>query len=117
MELIPAPATGAIPEPAKRQKTTEIFLIVRIEPDGATVKAVGRDAWALRHLINAGESGITPLERPAPRWSHYVWKLRGMGLVIETIDEAHGGPFSGHHARYVLRSEISILEDKLGMAA
>ena len=36
--------------------------------------------------------------------------------VIETIRERHGGAFPGDHARYVLRSRITVL-DKLGAAA
>jgi hypothetical protein len=42
-----------------------------------------------------------------------VLNLRGMGLIIETIHESHDGPFSGTHARYVLHSQISILEGVL----
>lgn len=51
-----------------------------------------------------------PIDNPAPRWSGYVHKLRKAGIVIETIRESHGGPFAGEHARYVLRTEITILE-------
>src|SRR5665811_1625975 len=32
----------------------------------------GRDAWALDQLIRAGKRGCTPIDNPAPRWSHYV---------------------------------------------
>lgn len=82
----------------------------RILPDGLPMTIVGRDAWCLERLLAAGKKGCTPIEQPAPRWSHYVWKLRTKhGIVVETIDEPHGGTFSGHHARYVLRSEVEIL--------
>src|SRR5262249_54074389 len=30
-------------------------------------------------------------------------------LRIDTITERHGGPFAGHHARYVLRSRIRVI--------
>ena len=70
----------------------------------------GREAWALRELINAGARGCTPIDNPAPRWSHYVWLLRDT-FVIETIHEPHGGLFQGTHARYVLRSPLVILQD------
>jgi len=70
----------------------------------------GRVAWTLHQLLTAGESGCTPIENPAPRWSDYVFKLRREGLDIETITEKHGGTYSGHHARYVLRSPVEILE-------
>jgi hypothetical protein len=78
-------------------------------PELGRLEAVGRDAWALLSLHGAGTTGCTPIDHPGPRWSHYVWKLRQMGLAIETIDEAHDGPFAGSHARYVLRSPITIL--------
>lgn len=68
----------------------------------------GRELWTLEHLVRAGARGVTPIERPAPRWSHYVHQLREMGLAIETIREEHGGDFPGFHGRYVLRSRVVI---------
>lgn len=70
-----------------------------------TVK--GRDRWALEHLIYAGTRGCTPIDRPGPRWSAYVCKLRKKGVNIETLHEGREGPFPGHHARYALRSSIT----------
>ena len=70
----------------------------------------GRAAWALDQLIRAGSEGCTPITRPAPRWSDYCFKLRRAGVNVETITEAHGGSYSGHHARYVLRSPVTVLE-------
>lgn len=52
--------------------------------------------------------GCTPIDNPAPRWSHYVWLLRGHGFKIETILEDHGGPFSGSHARYLLHDAVTL---------
>jgi len=83
----------------------------RIEPDGPTITVIGRDAWALQMLIEAGKAGVTPLDTPGPRWSGYVHKLRKAGLVIETIHEGHGGPFPGRHGRYVLRSNVTLLDE------
>lgn len=77
---------------------------------GNTITVRGRDAWALDALIASGFVGVTPLHNPAPRWSGYVHKLRKAGLLVETIDEGHKGPFAGTHARYVLRSPVSVLE-------
>jgi len=94
----------------------KLRVMARIEPDGGTHEVVGRDAWALLHLIDRGNLGCTPIDTPGPRWSHYVYKLRGMGFVIETIDESHGGPFAGTHARYVLRSQVTIVTE-MGRAA
>ena len=87
------------------------FLKVRLDR-GQTLAFRGRDAWALLQLHAANENGCTPIENPGPRWSGYVHKLRKAGLNIETIREAHGGPFPGDHARYVLRSPITILESE-----
>jgi hypothetical protein len=90
--------------------TERISLTFRMEPDGLTLTVYGRDAWTLNQLLQAGERGCTPIDNPAPRWSGYVHNLRKLGLNIETIHEAHQGPFPGTHARYVLRSPVSILE-------
>ena len=96
--------------------SNKLRIIAKIEPDGGVQEVVGRDAWALLNLIEAGKRGCTPITTPGPRWSHYVWKLRGMGFIIETVHEDHGGPFAGTHARYVLHSQVTILRE-LGRAA
>ena len=88
-----------------------LMVRVRIELDGRTLTLSGRDAWALQKLIEVGENGVTPLDTPGPRWSGYVHNLRKAGLVIETIHESHGDPFPGTHARYVLRSAVTVLDD------
>ena len=91
------------------------ILTVKAKVDGGPVVTVrGRDAWALLELKASNENGCTPIEHPGPRWSGYVHKLRRAGFVIETIREAHGGPCSGQHARYVLWSPITILEKEGG---
>ena len=81
------------------------------DDDGPAVTVCGREAWALKALMAAGERGCTLIDHPGPRWSGYVHDLRGLGIVIETVRERHGGPFPGDHARYVLRSRIAILDD------
>jgi hypothetical protein len=90
------------------------MLIGDNEAPAITVR--GREAWALLQLHSAGERGCTPLDNPGPRWSGYVHDLRKLGLEIETIHEPHAGSFPGTHARYVLRSRITIL-DQVGRAA
>lgn len=67
----------------------------------------GRERWALECLMAAREKGCTPIHNPAPRWSAYVFELRGMGVAIETIRELHAGPFERTHARYVLRAQVN----------
>lgn len=89
-------------------KRRAFTVIARLLPDGQPMVIAGRDAWALHQLYLAGKSGCTPIDTPGPRWSHYVYKLRRLGIDVETITETHGGQFSGHHARYVLRSSISL---------
>ena len=87
--------------------------VVRVEAtvgDGPPRQFLGRVAWALHELVQAGEQGCTPVTHPGPRWSDYVFKLRRDGVNVETVTEMHGGAFSGHHARYRLRSTVVILE-------
>ena len=95
----------------------KLTISARILPDGKPMTVVGRDAWALRNLVKAGEAGCTPIDHPGPRWSHYVFKLRGFGFLIETVNENHGGQFAGTHARYVLRSKVEILRESDGREA
>lgn len=92
-----------------RKPSRKPSLTVRIEPDGATIHLIGREAWALDQLIRAGKRGCTALQNPGPRWSAYILKLRQAGLTIETIHERHAGPYAGNHARYVLRNELAVL--------
>jgi hypothetical protein len=35
---------------------------------------------------------------------------RKLGAVIDTLQDAHSGPFAGFHARYMLRSSVTVLE-------
>ena len=73
--------------------------------------ATGRVAWALAELVRAGKRGVTPIDNPGPRWSAYIFTLRTeYGLDIETVNEPHGGPYPGTHARYVLKSRIEVIE-------
>lgn len=79
-------------------------------PASTPITVVGRDAWCLRTLIDAGKRGFSSVDNPAPRTSHYIFKLRRFGFAIETITEMHGGNYPGHHARYVLHSDVQVLE-------
>lgn len=84
--------------------------VYKIHPEGGgepfTIEAGGREAWALDRLTEAGPKGCTPIEQPAPRWSAYVHRLRGLGVPIETRHEPHGGAFAGTHGRYTLRARV-----------
>jgi hypothetical protein len=79
-------------------------------PDGSQQSFVGREAWTLRHLLSAGSTGVTTVDHPAPRWSHYVYKLRKAGLVISTDYEGHKGDFPGTHGRYRLETPVTVVE-------
>jgi hypothetical protein len=85
-------------------------LTVRL-PDGRDQTFHGREAWTLRHLVNAGPAGITTIDHPAPRWSHYVFKLRQAGLVITTDREPHGGAYPGNHGRYRLQTPVRVVSE------
>lgn len=83
--------------------------LYEIHPEGGelfAIEAKGREAWALNRLIEAGPRGCTPIEQPAPRWSAYVHRLRGLGVPIETRHEPHGGAYAGTHGRYILRARV-----------
>jgi hypothetical protein len=70
----------------------QISIRVRILPDGKTLTIFGREAWAVRHLIDAGDKGVTTIDTPGPRWSSYVFDLKAMGLDIETRNEKQEAP-------------------------
>lgn len=78
----------------------------RITRDMKVKVITGRNEWCLRELMKAGKRGCTSLSHPAPRWSAYVFCLRELGIDIETVREEHKGEFPGHHARYILRSNV-----------
>jgi len=83
------------------------YQVVCADGTETQITVSGRNKWALDMLILAGRRGCTPIDNPAPRWSAHAFNLRQLGIAIETITEAHGGPFSGTHARYVLRASVS----------
>ncbi|MEY9782294.1 winged helix domain-containing protein [Sinorhizobium fredii] len=101
---------------AKAQYSMRVQIMDKGEPVGLPMTIVGRDAWMLQGLIKAGKAGCTSIDNPAPRISHYIFKLRGFGIAIETVHESHSGPFPGSHARYFLRSDLVVLDEK-GLAA
>jgi hypothetical protein len=76
--------------------------------DAFRIAVAGRVRWALDQLRAAGTTGCTPIFNPAPRWAAYIYSLREIGVEVETITETHEGDFPGHHARYVLRSGVSL---------
>lgn len=95
-------------EPPVRGKA--FIVSARIGGDEAPVQLFqGREAWALLQLVAAGVNGITPISRPAPRWSAYIRQLRLRGVGIRTVKERHGPPFAGQHGRYVLTMPVVVV--------
>lgn len=82
------------------------------KPSGDQQTFNGREAWALRRLVDAGARGLTTLEHPAPRWSHYIYKLRKAGLSISTDYEGHKGEFPGTHGRYRLETPVEVVSGR-----
>jgi len=78
-------------------------------PSGSYLTFIGREAWTLRRLLEAGAVGVTTIDHPAPRWSHYIFKLRRAGLTISTEYESHSGPFPGTHGRYRLETPVTVV--------
>ncbi len=89
-----------------RLKRAGIYIITPECGKAFIICAKGRNGWALDRLREAGPRGCTPIDQPAPRWSAYVFNLRGLGVPIETQFEPHGGEFSGTHGRYILRAQV-----------
>jgi hypothetical protein len=89
-----------------RAKRAGLYHIQPESGEAFDICAKGRTAWALDRLREAGPRGCTPITEPAPRWSAYVFNLRGLRVPIETVTEPHGGEFSGTHGRYVLRARV-----------
>ena len=79
-------------------------------PDGSQQSFAWREAWTLRRLVAAGPTGVTTIDHPAPRWSHYVFKLRRAGLAISTDYVSHKGDFPGKHGRYRLETPVTVVE-------
>lgn len=99
-------ASGQICHGAAMDDITELTVIL---PNDERVTVKGREAWTLQTLISAGAAGVSVIDRPVPRWSCYVHRLRRRGMVIETVREAHGGTYAGRHGRYVLRQPVSVV--------
>ncbi|MFX0546504.1 winged helix domain-containing protein [Roseovarius sp. S1116L3] len=96
------------PKRIKRHSRGTSYCITSSAGEAFRIIVSGRDRWALEELRKAGARGCSPIQNPAPRWAAYVHNLRDLGVEIETITEAHEGDFPGHHARYVLRSGVSL---------
>jgi len=86
----------------------KVSATLNLSEQSRTFELKGRLGWAMMQLIDAGPLGVTPITRPAPRWSGYVFDLRELGIPIETIMEPHEGNYPGQHARYVLSCDAQV---------
>ncbi|MDX0911939.1 hypothetical protein GOL41_17385 [Sinorhizobium medicae] len=102
---------------SRRQNIRVNILNDNNEPCGFPVTFVGREAYTLRKLIDAGERGISSIDQVGIRLSHYVLKIRRAGITVETVSISHGGAFPGVHGVYKLRSRLRIIEDNTRVAA
>jgi hypothetical protein len=101
-----AAGTSKLAQAKGRAKRACLYQVQPEIGDAFTIQVTGREAWALDRLRDAGAKGCTPITEPAPRWSAYVFNLRGLGVPIQTVTEPHGGAFAGHHGRYILRALV-----------
>lgn len=103
-------ATGHLDQNHLPRATRKRHVVKALGPDGQPFIETGQVAKVLLALIKAGETGITPLAREtwSLRLSDHVRKLKNRrGLVIVTLWGTHD---DGRHARYVLRSTVTIIE-------
>lgn len=92
------------------RKPRKRIVVKAIGPSGQPFTVSGQIAKVLLALLKAGEAGITPLAREtwSLRLSDHVRTLKNRhGLVIVTLWAKHD---EGRHARYVLRSTLTIIE-------
>lgn len=73
-----------------------------------TFRLTGRLGWTFYQLYRAGARGVTPVEKPALRWSSYVHQLREKGIPVDTEIEKHSGTYKGVHARYRLACDAVV---------
>jgi hypothetical protein len=86
----------------------KIQVTLNLSEQSRTFELTGRLGWAMAQLVEVGPEGLTPIARPAPRWSAYVFDLRELGIPIETHMEPHDGNYPGTHARYVLSCDAHV---------
>lgn len=108
-----SPTTTETPAPPIKKSKGRVKKTFRVYDGDQSrlVTVIGRDAWMLQILVGAGVKGATALENPAPRISHYIWKLRHTyGISIASVEEEHGGAYAGHHARYTLHQRVELAD-------
>ena len=86
----------------------KIHVTLNLSERRRTFELKGRLGWTMAQLVDAGQRGVTTIERPALRLAAYVHSLRKLGIPIETEIETHDGPYAVQHARYRLTCDASV---------
>jgi hypothetical protein len=82
----------------------KIQVTLNLSEQSRTFELKGRLGWAMAQLVEVRLEGLTPMARPAPRWSAYLFDLRELGIPIET----HEGNYPGTHAQNVLPCDAQV---------
>ncbi len=64
-------------------------------------------AGAVEALDQAGLAGCNASSHQQTNWPDAVYRLRQLGLEIDTRDDLTGGTYRGRACRYVLRSPVT----------
>jgi hypothetical protein len=98
-------------ESTTARKPAKPILTVRLLPDGEPLTASGRTAQTLALLIECGARGFTSGEASPLGWarrtSDYVFRLRGLGVPIETVRETTTD--GAIIARYILAGPLAVV--------
>ena len=103
---------GGIPMKNSRNgASAQHQLTFRLPPDGGPLTVYGRMAQTLALLVSTGPQGFTSGEASPLGWarrtSHYVLKLRELGVPITTTREQAGDARVG---RYSLAGPVLIVQ-------
>lgn len=107
---------GARFEDTTAPRARKPALTVRLDPLSEPMTVHGREAQTLDLLIRKGAAGFTSGEASPLGWarrtSHYIFKLRGLGLAIATVREPT--PDGAMVARYSLACPVCIVPERGG---
>lgn len=97
------------PEPIGKDYNPKM-LVVRLPPYEVPTTFRGREAQTMALLVDRGKRGFTSEEASRLGWarrtSHYIYRLRRMGVEVTTLRERVGDAWIG---RYVLQSPVVVI--------
>ena len=85
-----AAGTSKLAQAKGRAKRACVYQVQPEIGDAFAIQVTGREAWAFDRLREAGARGCTPRTEPAPRWSAYVFNLRGLAPARRSLDQLRG---------------------------